>query len=169
MFACAKASGRGRKVHHFQQCFQFLMQREQSIILRSLSHVWICRNPPEPYLAEHRAASTDHRACHLYGWFSCSTPQPTMLWQLLPSPGAGANLIPLCHLVCSTDLYIFWKCHFKSPLFSLPYLLSTTTSYQSSQYLLLRYLAPNLFVESLSNLSLSIGYFELYTEKYLIL
>lgn len=77
--------------------------------------------PPEPHLAEHRAAGTDHRACHLYGWFSYSTPQPTTLWQLLPSPRAGADLIPLCHLVCSTDLYIFWKSHFKSALFSLPY------------------------------------------------
>lgn len=86
MFACAKASGRGRKVHRFQQCFQFLEQREQSIILRSLSCVWICRNPPKPHLAEHRAAGTDHGPRRLYGWFPCSLPQPTTLGQFFHQP-----------------------------------------------------------------------------------
>jgi len=79
---------------------------------------WIRSNPLETHLAEHRAAGTDHHVSHLDGWFSCSTAQPAMLWQLLPSPGAGADLIPLCHLVCSTDLYLCGKSHFKYPFFS---------------------------------------------------
>lgn len=124
-----------------------------------------CVGTPEPHPA--KQSCWYQSSCHLYGWFSYPTPQPTTLWQLLPSPGAGADLIAFCHLMLSTDLYIVWKSHFKSVLLPLPYLLSTPTSYQSS--LLLRYLPSNLFIESLSNLSLSIGYFELYTEKYLVL
>lgn len=120
--------------------------------------------PVEIRLAGHSAAGTAHPAPHLYGWVSYPTPQPTALWQLLAWREAGADLIPLCHVVCSTDLYGFWKSNFQSPLTFCQRPPATKTpstccSGMSHQTCWL----------NLSSLSLSISYFELYTEKYPIL
>lgn len=143
-----------RKAPHFQQCFQL---RTEGAELCTEVFV-LCLYLGTPWTPAGRAQSCwcQHPSCATFMVGSFTGPL---------NRGRSNSFLPSAVL---SWLLNFLKIPFQITCFSLSYLLPITTSYQSSWCFLLRYLPPNLFVESFS-VSLSRGCSELYPEKYLIL